>query len=163
MNRKVWVTITVALLAILVLGFNAWAYNESPMLAALVAKGELPPVDERLPIEPLVKVAPEIGRYGGTASSLSRNSWHEGDLFGWWQQASTLEVTPDSQVGPGVAKGYDLSADQMTFTLFLREGMKWSDGAPFTADAYVFRYQDLGMNPDMPWGYRSNEPIESMT
>ena len=70
MNRKVKVTITVALLASLVLGFNAWAYNESPMLAALVAKGELPPVDERLPIEPLVKVAPEIGRYGGTASSL---------------------------------------------------------------------------------------------
>ena len=50
----------------------------------------------------------------------------------------------------------------MTFTLYLREGMKWSDGEPFTADDYVFRYQDLGMNPGMPWGYR-NEPIESMT
>ena len=180
MNRKVWVTITAALLASLMLGFNAWAtarpeaeaaesvavvatkYNESPMLAALVAKGELPSVDERLPIEPLVKIAPEIGRYGGTASSLSRNSWHEGDLFGWWQQASTLEITPDSQVGPGVAKDYELSADQKTFTLYLREGMKWSDGEPFTADDYVFRYQDLGMNPGMPWGYR-NEPIESMT
>ena len=27
-------------------------YNEAPMLAALVAAGELPPVDERLPLEP---------------------------------------------------------------------------------------------------------------
>ena len=58
MNRKIWVTITAASLASLMLGFNAWAtaqpeaeaaeivagvatkYNESPMLAALVAKGE---------------------------------------------------------------------------------------------------------------------------
>jgi len=29
-------------------------YKESPMLAELVAKGELPPVEERLPEEPLV-------------------------------------------------------------------------------------------------------------
>ena len=45
-------------------------YNESPMLAALVASGDLPPVDERLPEVPLVKVPPEIGRYGGTAINL---------------------------------------------------------------------------------------------
>ncbi|HSJ59119.1 MAG TPA: hypothetical protein VLC95_18160, partial [Anaerolineae bacterium] len=30
-------------------------YNEAPMLAELVAAGELPPVDERLPEEPLVE------------------------------------------------------------------------------------------------------------
>ena len=29
-------------------------YRESPMLAQLVANGELPPVDERLPVRPLV-------------------------------------------------------------------------------------------------------------
>ena len=29
------------------------------------------------------------------------------------------------------------SADGKTFTLFLRKGMKWSDGAPFTADDFV--------------------------
>ena len=136
-------------------------YNESPMLAALVASGDLPPVDERLPVEPLVKIAPEIGKYGGTARSQAMNSFHDGDLYGWPQSAYTLEVTPDFQVGPGIAKGHELSADQKTFTLFLREGMKWSDGEPFTADAYIFRYQDLGMHPDMPWGYR-NEPIVSM-
>ena len=30
-------------------------YNEAPMLAELVAAGELPPVDERLPDDPKVK------------------------------------------------------------------------------------------------------------
>jgi peptide/nickel transport system substrate-binding protein len=42
-------------------------FNEAPMLADLVKQGKLPPVEQRLPQEPLV-VAPleEIGQYGGT-------------------------------------------------------------------------------------------------
>jgi len=42
-------------------------YSEAPALAELVQKGELPPVEERLPKEPVV-VKPEetIGKYGGT-------------------------------------------------------------------------------------------------
>ena len=42
-------------------------YQEAPMLAERVRGGELPPVDERLPEEPLViKPLEEIGQYGGT-------------------------------------------------------------------------------------------------
>ncbi len=42
-------------------------YQEAPMLAAMVAAGDLPPVDERLPDEPLVEeVVESIGVYGGT-------------------------------------------------------------------------------------------------
>ena len=43
-------------------------YRQSPVLDELVAAGELPPVAERLPDDPVV-VEPygEIGRYGGTA------------------------------------------------------------------------------------------------
>ena len=42
-------------------------YHEAPMLAAMVAAGDLPPVDERLPDEPLVEeVVDSIGVYGGT-------------------------------------------------------------------------------------------------
>ena len=39
-------------------------YNESPVLRERVERGELPPVEERLPLEPMV-VTPfgEIGRY----------------------------------------------------------------------------------------------------
>src|SRR5690606_35828038 len=52
----------------------AWAapakqgtYNEAPMLAELVAAGELPPGDQRLPVNPRV-ITPlnEVGEYGGT-------------------------------------------------------------------------------------------------
>ena len=42
-------------------------YKEAPMLADLVAAGQLPPVDQRLPENPLVMETVEgIGNYGGT-------------------------------------------------------------------------------------------------
>ena len=43
------------------------SYNEAPVLKPYVESGELPPVAERLPREPLVvQTAHEIGQYGGT-------------------------------------------------------------------------------------------------
>ena len=45
-------------------------YSEAPMLAELVASGDLPPVEERLPENPLVVEPVErVGVYGGT--------WHQ--------------------------------------------------------------------------------------
>ena len=41
-------------------------YNEAPILAALVAQGKLPPVEDRLPNEPRIIRSIEVGRYGGT-------------------------------------------------------------------------------------------------
>ena len=55
-------------------------YKESPMLAALVAAGELPPVDERLPEVPaLFEPLESVGKYGGTLNSFSMdaNPWHD--------------------------------------------------------------------------------------
>ena len=50
------------------------AFHEAPMLAELVKQGQLPPVDQRLPAEPMVLKPPhEIGRYGGTWRRASRN------------------------------------------------------------------------------------------
>ena len=41
-------------------------YSEAPMLTELVEAGELPPVEDRLPENPLVVTPLEIGQYGGT-------------------------------------------------------------------------------------------------
>ena len=41
-------------------------YSEAPILAEMVANGELPPVDERLPVTPLVLEGLDgVGNYGG--------------------------------------------------------------------------------------------------
>ena len=58
-------------------------FNEAPMLAALVAAGELAPVDERLPVEPAVTwFAPgdEVGTYGGTLTVFHTNEYPWNDL-----------------------------------------------------------------------------------
>ncbi|MBN2394385.1 MAG: hypothetical protein JXR84_26865 [Anaerolineae bacterium] len=43
-----------------------------------------------------------------------------------------------SDGSPNVAESYDLSEDREIATVYLRRGLKWSDGEPFTADDIVF-------------------------
>ena len=50
--------------------------NEAPMLAEMVAAGELPPLEERLPTNPLViEPIESIGQYGGTMRHPLVGSW----------------------------------------------------------------------------------------
>ncbi len=39
---------------------------------------------------------------------------------------------------PALAKSWEIGPDKKTYTFHLREGVKWSDGAPFTADDVIF-------------------------
>lgn len=48
---------------------------------------------------------------------------------------------------PAAAEKWDVSEDGMTYTFHLREGMKWSDGEPFTAKDYEYTLK-LMANPD---------------
>ncbi len=52
------------------------------------------------------------------------------------------EGTPE----PRLADAYELSADQMSMTVFLRENLKWSDGTPITAEDVVFTIKSF-QNP----------------
>ena len=121
-------------------------FNESPTLAELVAAGRLDPVGERIGHDPIV-IEPlhGIGRYGGT---LRRAFVGPGDQWGLVRMASG----PDSflhwdkdwrAVRPNIARDFRFSDDYRVLTLSLRRGMRWSDGAPFTADDVLFWYRDL--------------------
>ena len=133
------------------------SYNEAPQLADRVAAGELPPVAERLPEEPLVVTpADEIGQYGGQMFDLYggtrlaefRQYGYEG-LVRW--------SVDGSEVIPNIAKGWDVSEDGTTYTFYLRKGMKWSDGEPFSADDILFWWNEvetnLDINPGGPQSY----------
>ncbi len=141
-----------AVLALLGLaGGAAWAqmYNEAPMLAAMVRAGELPPVDERLPANPLV-VEPfdSIGTYGGTLRmmdvsdrmSIGLRVRHTG-LFRYNQTASAFE--------PDLAESHAWSNNNRTLTLKLREGLRWSDGEPFTTADMLFKWEQDMLNEDL--------------
>jgi peptide/nickel transport system substrate-binding protein len=130
-------------------------FKESPEFAALVAQGKLPPVAQRIGRSPLVlKPVQGVGRYGG---QLRRGVLGNSDTL----NAARFCAGPDSllywdyqgkNIVPNIAKGFEFSDGNRVLTLHLREGMKWSDGMPFTADDIVFWRQDVNLNPSLGGG-----------
>lgn len=123
--------------------------QEAPELAAMVERGELPPLEERLPVEPMVVVVPEVGRYGGVLRSPSDgvNGHHD---YSYLAQQTFFRVADDFETpAPNVARGWEWNDDFTVMTVFLREGMKWSDGHPYTADDILFWYEDILLNEEL--------------
>ncbi|MDX9971352.1 MAG: peptide-binding protein [FCB group bacterium] len=50
------------------------------------------------------------------------------------------------QLGPGLAESHEISPDHLTYTFKLRDGIKFSDGAPLTAEDVKFSFDKL-MDP----------------
>jgi len=125
--------------------------KEAPMLAAKVAAGELPPLPERLPANPaVVQPVERPGVYGGTWSSAllgpEDSAWLERtigyDPLLRWNPEWTGTV-------PNIAESVEQSPDGREFLITLRAGMKWSDGAPFTADDLVFAFEAVALNKEL--------------
>ncbi|WIJ24513.1 ABC transporter substrate-binding protein [Devosia sp. RR2S18] len=130
----------------------ASGYVEAPQLKEMVDAGSLPPVAERLPTEPLViQPAEEIGTYGGQFI----DSWgcrNVADFRHFGYEPLVRWSVDGSEVVPGIAKSWDISEDATTYTFHLREGMKWSDGEPFTADDIVYWWERVENNPKIMTG-----------
>ncbi|MGQ9629417.1 MAG: ABC transporter substrate-binding protein [bacterium] len=132
-------------------GKRITSYSEAPSLAKLVAEGKLPPVQNRLPEEPLVVgVAEEIGKYGGTlvAHSPSKAAWNDIVLSFLLDDAVMLSNDTGS-ILPGWAISYNISDDKKVLTINFRKGMKWSDGEPFTVDDVIFWWEGDMTNPEV--------------
>ena len=137
-------------------------YREAPALAALVKAGKLPPVQQRLPEQPLlVPVVEKTGEYGGVwrrafLGPADANNYvrivYDG-LFRFTQDGTDIE--------PHIALGAKASPDYKVWTIILRKGARWSDGTPLTSDDILFWYKDVLLNKDiMPslptWMQNSN-------
>jgi len=145
--------ISLVLLAVLggAVAAQDMTYSEAPVLAELVAAGELPPVAERLPPEPLVIEPVEaVGEYGGTWRMLDENNrlgftsmttGVEG-LMKWNRDASGFR--------PNVLDTIEWNEDATELTVHFREGIRWSDGEPLTVDDYLFWWNDMVLNEDVP-------------
>jgi len=141
-------------------------FNEAPMLRAMVAAGGLPPVEERLPEEPLVvEPVEEIGQYGGTWNRV----WlGPSDRTGVQKIAGEQMIrfnVNGTKVLPNIAKSWDVSEEGKVYTFHLRKGIKWSDGVPFTADDILFYYEDVLLNKEITpvfptWLTVGKEPVK---
>ncbi len=54
-----------------------------------------------------------------------------------------LIVDSENTIVPGQAESYEASPDGLTYTFHLREGLKWSDGSPLTANDFVYSWKRL--------------------
>ena len=117
-------------------------FQQSPMLDAAVAAGDLPPVEQRLPDDPIVVEPYEgIGVYGGTASVFD-GGW---DLLN--PPGGAFRVCPQLQLNlPNYAKGAEFSDGGRTLTIDLRPGVRWSDGHPLSSEDFEFDLLHIEFN-----------------
>ena len=145
--------------------------KEAPMLAKMVKDGELPPVEKRLPEEPIVLEPVErTGPYGGEWRRLIPGPADTFPLFMAMAYENLVRWQPDTkaysvnEIIPDVARNFDFSEEGTEYTFELREGMKWSDGEPFTADDIMFWYEDVLMNQEISpaissWLGKGEDPV----
>jgi peptide/nickel transport system substrate-binding protein len=125
--------------------------KEAPALAELVKAGKLPSLDQRLPKNPLVvKPVEQAGKFGGTW----RTALVGGQDTAWlvrtigYQNLVRWDVDWKNVV-PNIAESFQSSPDAKEFTFKLRDGMKWSDGQPFTVDDVLFYDEDIYHNKEL--------------
>jgi peptide/nickel transport system substrate-binding protein len=61
-----------------------------------------------------------------------------------------------AEVEPELAEKWEISKDGKRVVFTLREGLKWSDGAPLTADDVLFTFNDVYFNLDIPTDSRDS-------
>ena len=127
-------------------------YQQSPSLDDMVKSGKLPPVDQRLPKKPYVPPQPWLttGKYGGVIQTSSNQEWGLKHFMLESQYGhSPLRWLKDGlEIGPGWVESWESTPDASKWTLHFREGIKWSDGEPFTADDVLYWWNDMINNPD---------------
>ncbi|ARV61348.1 peptide ABC transporter substrate-binding protein [Nostocales cyanobacterium HT-58-2] len=65
------------------------------------------------------------------------------------------------KIDPALAESWKISDDKKQITFTLRDGLKWSDGEPLTADDVIFTYQDIIFNPKIPTDWKDGLKIGS--
>lgn len=90
---------------------------------------------------PLVNVQPGVLVYPLASDPLTVDPQEASDevsgLVVQQLYEGLFHLRGDGSVVPAAATGYQVAADGKTYTITLRSGMKWSDGAAVTAQHYV--------------------------
>ncbi|TCT29197.1 peptide/nickel transport system substrate-binding protein [Martelella mediterranea] len=128
------------------LALPAWAQD-----AIASNGGELPPLADRLPDNPLVLTPRDrAGKQGGIWNHALVGGGSLSMLFRYQSYEPTVRFTPDwSGVTPNVAEAYAVNDDSTVYTFTLRKGMKWSDGHPYTTEDVQFWYEDIFRSPEL--------------
>jgi peptide/nickel transport system substrate-binding protein len=119
--------------------------QESSFWAAEVQSGNMPPAAERIPQEPLivdlVAKGRTLGTQGGTLRTLVARSKdiRQMVVYGY---ARLVGYDSEYALKPDILRDIVVE-EERKFTLHLRRGHKWSDGAPFTSADFAYWWHDV--------------------
>lgn len=122
-----------------------------PVLESRVTTGELPPLEERLPENPLVVIPfDRPGTYGGTIhrATIADISDYTTAFKTLNENLMVYDRAPPFEIRPNLAESYEFDPDGKSVSIRLRRGIKWSDGTPFTVADILFWYNDVILDQD---------------
>ncbi len=142
--RQVFAALAVVGLATTGLPAVAGEYMEPPFLAEQVTAGTLPAITDRLPDSPMVVTFQgdyQTGEYGGDLRMIMAKQkdirmmmvYGYGRLVGY---DANLNLVPD------ILASIDVEENRI-FTMHLRSDHRWSDGEPFTSEAFRYYWEDV--------------------
>lgn len=113
---------------------------------------------------PAAAADPAVLKIGTTQDLDSLNPYQTALLVGY--EIFTLNYDmlvgfgPDNETVPGYADSWTQSADGLTWTFKIRDGMKWSDGQPATAEdaAWTLQYYLDAQKAEVSLGYGYLDP-----
>lgn len=151
--KRFWAIITILIITTIssTLFAQDMTHNEAPMLAEMVAAGDLPSVEERLPDNPrVIEPNDSVGVYGG----IWHRAWRGNSDFHAYGRTNYDPVLrwpqdPSDPVQPGLAESWEFNDEGTELTLNFRTGLKWSDGAPWTVDDVLFWWESIENDPEI--------------
>ncbi|MEQ8441084.1 MAG: ABC transporter substrate-binding protein [Alphaproteobacteria bacterium] len=133
-------------------------YVGPPSLDAQVANETLPPVAERIPMEPyvvdLTERGQQPGRHGGSLVTLMNRDRDTRQMY-VYGYARLVKYDLNFNLVPDILRDFDVEDGGRSYTLHLRAGHRWSDGHPFTTEDFRYFWEEMAHNEDL---YPSGPP-----
>jgi len=127
---------------------------EPEFLRDWLRAGRIPAMADRLPTHPRIVNMKEAGLqpgvYGGTVRTIigSQKDIRYMTVYGY---SRLVGYDKHLMFQPDILLGFE-SKDDTVFTFHLREGHRWSDGAPFTVDDFRYWWEDVILTKELTPG-----------
>ncbi|MEM7193802.1 MAG: ABC transporter substrate-binding protein [Pseudomonadota bacterium] len=161
--RDTWrAPVSVLITGFLSLTTSATAVASIPYFSDDVASGKLPPMEQRIPAEPAIAEfsgSETTGQYGGQLRLLMGKS-KDIRLMMVYGYARLIGYTPEHELVADILRDFTVE-DGRIFTFHLRKGHRWSDGEPFTSEAFRYYWENIVNNEDLfPFGLPAKLMVE---
>lgn len=105
----------------------------------------------------LVVAAPDLP---GTFNHLVADETHSLDITEQLNEGLTDFSPATGRITPALARSWEVADDGRTYVFHLREGLKFSDGEPLTAEDVLFTFEELIFNEGVQSDFRDILTVE---